>query len=169
MFTSYIARLILLYSVFVFLNSLGHLFLKIIKLKFIFINFSFLILDLFDLLIQIVLNEVHLEKNVNLWVLPMVLIVEARVIFWSFYFCFVSKYFCIKVRKLWIFINLITLSLIFLSVINLCIDVISLQREASNGKCNEVTRLPTQRLNVKASLKSDSCFHHLRCQALWAQ
>lgn len=81
MFTSYIARLILLYSVFVFLNSLGHLFLKIIKLKFIFIDFSFLILDLFDLLIQIVLNEVHLEKNVNLWVLPMVLIVEARVIF----------------------------------------------------------------------------------------
>ena len=78
-------------GVFVVLDRLGHLHFKVCELKLVLIDLCLFFLNLLDLLIQVVLDKFAFKKDVDLRILPMVLVVEARVIFGCFDFRFLTE------------------------------------------------------------------------------
>lgn len=63
-----IARLELLNNVFVALDSTSHFLLEVIELPFEFLSFPLLEAHLHDLLVKVVLHELHLEEDVTRFV-----------------------------------------------------------------------------------------------------
>lgn len=82
------------------LDCLCHFLLKCVELQFVFTNFSLLALHLLDLLIQIMLDEVHFEEHVDLRIFPMVLIIKTGVVLRCLDLCLLSENLSIQMWQL---------------------------------------------------------------------
>ena len=133
-----IARLELLNNVFVALDCAGHLLLEVVELSFEFLRLPLLQAHLQDLLVKVMLHELHLEEHVARFVDSILRPVQARLVpvLPRRLVLLVLEAQGVVLRVLRVLGNDFTLVLVFNRVDDLGIDEVALRREAFDGETN---------------------------------
>ena len=136
-----VTRLELLDNVLVALDRARHFFLEVVELPFEFLGFPLLQADLHDLLVQVMLHELHFEKDIACLVDPVLGRVQIGLVPLLFLvggILLLLEASRVKLRVLRILGDDLALVLVLHGVDDLGVDEVALRSKALDGQADEV-------------------------------